>query len=807
MDSNCNIMKINNVKAIWLTLVLWCLTGVMLQAQCDVSLDDLSSSCNSDGTYSLEICFEANAPIGSDGKVDAIVDDLNFENLEVTDGCILIVDSALVGDGETGIVVSVSDSMEADVDCVSVESPTIYIAESFSGSGAADECGSDGEYVTICATEGCVDCPEISTDLSGWEIEDLVSNDGSPETSIVFGSGSLMPGECLTIFSFALTTDVTTTVVGSEGSAFEIGSDRLMSASNCRIWNNTTDDIFLYDGDSQAGGTLIDAESYSSSAVVTYDAPEAPVCPSVTVLTCMGEITIDEPLCCTLPEVTLRAICSDQETSTEATQDTYYVEVTINALGSDSDGDNEVIVTVGGLVTSYAATGTYYIGPFMHSGTGTSVIQASYINAGESCEQVAVISEVLCGYLLDSDGQSDGTADDDLHASGAACDCSSSDGFLLAQVAPGSFKAATSTMFYILEDGSGNVYTYNNTGLFLNLDNQSYTIHSYNVDNADLSAFTLAIPTAGASFAGFTPPADACLAGCGSTMLTLDCTCRIDDVALIKKIIPSGPYEVGDKVTYSMTVFNQGTADIFNISVADYLPAGLDFYATDNMDTDFAGHPDTFGGGTVTTTVANPLPIPAGGSHELLIVLELNAEAMTGDDLINAAEITGATEDKDGLRPITDEDDDLGITGGGTAEDDDNIADDLADASSDQDDFDMALLSRCDFILASIEPVSVCKGITSASLVPSVSSGTFEHILLAYDDDARDVGFENVWSLDAQSGFTGQSFVIPDNLPAGTYRGEASFISSVADFCIVTVPFSITITCPDCGTFPWDGSK
>ena len=902
MNSNSNKMKINNIKAMLLALVLLCSTGFMLQAQCDADLNDITagmlevividnfcdpstntlsggeinapavpcpvlstlmfsldgfvtvgsaeipaydevssleistrcvcdndmavtsptstvatspvtccgienvimaSTCHLDGTFSLEICFDLTDPSNSDSNVDVSVGDFNFTNLEVTDGCVTIENSSLIGNEETGVVVSVSNNTDS-ADCTSTPDPVVYIAESFNGSGATDECSEDGEYVTICATEGCSSCPEILTDLSGWEIEDAATNDGSPETSIVISSGSLSPGECLTIYSFVLATDGTTSVNGSENSSFEIGSDRLSSTSDCRIWNNGSDDIFLYDGDSQSGATLVDSESYSTSEVVTYDEPDAPDCPDVMISTCMGVTTFDEPSCCTLPEVTLTATCTNKETGTEADQDNYYVAIIINSKGSDTDGNNEVTVTVDGVAASYATTGTYYVGPFTHSGTGTTVLQASYTNAGESCEQGVVISEVLCGYLVDSDGQSDGTADDDLHASGAACDCTTSDGLLLAQVAPGSFNAATSTMFYILEDASGNVSTFNNTGLFLGLSNQAYTVHSYNVDNAELAAFTTAIPAAGAPYAGFTPPADACLAGCGSALLSLDCTCRVDDVALVKRIIPSGPYAVGDKVTFSITVFNQGTNDVFNVSVADYLPAGLDFYAADNTATDFAGQPDTFGGGTVTTTVANPTPIPAGGSYELLIVLELNANAMNGNDLVNTAEITGATEDEGGSISITDEDDNLDDTGGGAGEDDDNIDDDMADALTDQDDFDMALLSRCDFILASIEPVTVCKGTTSAPITASVSSGTFVHILLAYNDEAQAVGFENVWSL-GLLGFTGESFVIPDDVPAGTYSGSATLVSN--DICLVTVPFSISVTCPDCGTFPWDGSK
>ena len=93
-------------------------------------------------------------------------------------------------------------SVACPIDCASAPKPIVYIATSDNGDNALDECVIGGEYVQLCVTEGCIGCPETTVDLSGWEIEDAVSNDGSPATSIIISSGSLLPGECITTVSY-----------------------------------------------------------------------------------------------------------------------------------------------------------------------------------------------------------------------------------------------------------------------------------------------------------------------------------------------------------------------------------------------------------------------------------------------------------------------------------------------------------------------------------------------------------------------------------------------------------------------------
>ena len=149
-----------------------------------------------------------------------------------------------------------------------IPAPKVYIASSFAGGDlpVAEQCELGGEYVELCATEGCVNCPEVTVNLAGWEIEDRISNDGSPSTSIIINSGTLRPAECVTIFSGYRTGEIAGSLIGTAGSVFDVGTDR----NDCPIWNDTGDDIFLYDGDSQGDGILIDSETYTSDGITNY---------------------------------------------------------------------------------------------------------------------------------------------------------------------------------------------------------------------------------------------------------------------------------------------------------------------------------------------------------------------------------------------------------------------------------------------------------------------------------------------------------------------------------------------------------
>ncbi len=106
--------------------------------------------------------------------------------------------------------------------------------------------------------------------------------------------------------------------------------------------------------------------------------------------------------------------------------------------------------------------------------------------------------------------------------------------------------------------------------------------------------------------------------------------CPVYDLALIKELSSAGPFEPGDLVTFTITVYNQGDIDASNIEITDYIPAGLSYQGDANGWTGSANGP-------VTNVIAS---LPAYGTPvELRIDLKID-EMFMGDVLINNAAIT-----------------------------------------------------------------------------------------------------------------------------------------------------------------------
>ena len=497
-----------------------------------------------------------------------------------------------------------------------------------------------------------------------------------------------------------------------------------------------------------------------------------------------------EPIC-ELPDLTAVATCTDGE-GNEAGQDEYFIRVELSDLGTSSNISNGVNVSTDTREYLFDTVGTFYLGPFSHSGLGTETIDLTYFNEGGDCEGTLTVSEVLCGY----------TTDNGLHASGPACACDEDiPGSILAQVAPGSFGADTSVMVYVLVDSDGEVSAVNNTGLFTNLTNDDYEVYPINVGLDDQTSFLVSLPDVGSMFE---IPTDVCAVGCGVADYTVNCMCRIDDVAIQKVVNVGGFVNIGDKVDFTISVINQGTDPIYNIVIQDYLPLGLDFVAADNALNAFSLNPNTTGGNTITDTVAINTPLNPGATLSLNITLTVNATA-AGMSLLNTAEITGATRDQAGLMPIVDEDDPLSTIGGGSGEIDNNVDDGSTggvDAQTDQDDFDMALLQVCPLLAGSVDSPWVCKGTESVPINVEITLGTLEHVQVIYSDEAKAAGFTDLIDLSQP---TPTEYVIPPGISDGVFSGEIALIG--AGTCITRVPFTITIECPNCGTFPWDGSR
>ncbi|MTB54019.1 DUF11 domain-containing protein, partial [Lewinella sp. W8] len=114
------------------------------------------------------------------------------------------------------------------------------------------------------------------------------------------------------------------------------------------------------------------------------------------------------------------------------------------------------------------------------------------------------------------------------------------------------------------------------------------------------------------------------------------------DLALTKALSAGQEFMVmpGDEVSFTITVENQGEVTAANIEVTDYIPMGLSFSANN----DGAIWTDN-GDGTATAAIAGELA--PGASTTLTILLTVDA-GTDGEDLVNVAEISAATDSEDG---------------------------------------------------------------------------------------------------------------------------------------------------------------
>ncbi len=155
---------------------------------------------------------------------------------------------------------------------------------------------------------------------------------------------------------------------------------------------------------------------------------------------------------------------------------------------------------------------------------------------------------------------------------------------------------------------------------------------------------------------------------------------EIFDLALRKELVTiNDPYRYGDKLTFTITVCNQGNVDAANIVVEDYVPAGYSF--------DFADNP-AWGGTVSDPTFAVPGVLVQDECTSFDVVLEIQQTTGGEKDWINYAEIISSTDDNDVVRvdadseegtdsstendvePGDDEDNDVESTDKGGEEDD-----------------------------------------------------------------------------------------------------------------------------------------
>jgi uncharacterized repeat protein (TIGR01451 family) len=158
------------------------------------------------------------------------------------------------------------------------------------------------------------------------------------------------------------------------------------------------------------------------------------------------------------------------------------------------------------------------------------------------------------------------------------------------------------------------------------------------------------------------------------------------DLALRKQLAADQPARVlvGDIVTYTVEIFNQGTVAAANIVVVDYLPAGFSLNPFD-----LNGWREV--GGLLEKSIAGPLQ----PGERIAVNLQLVADTATGPAR-NFAEIRAATDAAG--QPVTDVDSTPDAINGN-----DPLVDDMIDDSGavDEDDHDVAIV-QVDTVAASL---------------------------------------------------------------------------------------------------------
>jgi uncharacterized repeat protein (TIGR01451 family) len=166
------------------------------------------------------------------------------------------------------------------------------------------------------------------------------------------------------------------------------------------------------------------------------------------------------------------------------------------------------------------------------------------------------------------------------------------------------------------------------------------------------------------------------------------------DLALVKKLAGGQPAEVnvGDNVTFTITVYNQGGVAATDIEITDYMPTGLIL-----NDNDWTNN----GNNTATYTIEGPLAPGASTSVDITFTVGANASGT----IENGAEISDA-KDENG-NPV----DDVDSTPDTNPGNDTYVDDVINNSGGDEDDHDkepVTIKPPCDIEIANIE-VSDCE--------------------------------------------------------------------------------------------------
>ncbi len=243
------------------------------------------------------------------------------------------------------------------------------------------------------------------------------------------------------------------------------------------------------------------------------------------------------------------------------------------------------------------------------------------------------------------------------------------------------------------------------------------------------------------------------------------------DLALTK-VVAAGQASLfvpGDDVTFTITVYNQGTVDAFNVQIIDHIPADLSL--------NDAGW---VAGAGNTATASIPGPVAAGSSATINITLTVNTS--TPGDLTNFAEITSA-QDPNGNTPT-----DVDSTGDTDPGNDTIVDNEINNGGGDEDDSDIAVIAvGCSNDAGDVpqSPVALCAGQSTTVTSTGSSLADGAGLFYALHDAANAVG--NIIAVNQTGTFVND----------GTYTyGVQYYISPVAAQVVSGAP-DLTDPCLD----------
>ncbi len=167
---------------------------------------------------------------------------------------------------------------------------------------------------------------------------------------------------------------------------------------------------------------------------------------------------------------------------------------------------------------------------------------------------------------------------------------------------------------------------------------------------------------------------------------------EIYDLAQTKTTIDNGPFEYGDDIVFTITVYNQGSIEASSIEITDYIPCGFAY----NSGNDANGWSFDATTGNATVTIPGNLVPEASTTIDIVLTVQQCLD-MDVSSFTNVTEISNSeSNDPDEPAEDIDSDEDTNPTDdeGGTPDspEDDHVGDDSEDGNmdgiTDEDDHD-----------------------------------------------------------------------------------------------------------------------